>query len=198
MSGAPTKSAAIAGRSYSKHDALARGLGYFSIGLGLAELVAPRLLSRATGVKDSEHIIRAFGVREVATGLAILASHDPTPWIWGRVGGDLIDIATAASALDGKNPKRENVALTLLALAATTAADIACAIGLTAQKQIATDAVADYSKRSGFPRAPRFMRGAARDLEVPTDMRIPELLRPYDEGTPKPKGRALGAKGLRP
>lgn len=190
-------SVALSGRSYSKHDALARGLGYFSIGLGLAEILAPRLMSRATGVQDSHHIIQAFGVREVATGIAILASHDPTPWIWGRVGGDAIDIATAVSALNADNPKRENVALTLLALAATTAVDLVCAIGLTEQKSLSATVVADYSGRSGFPKAPHAMRGAAGDFEVPADMRIPELLRPYDKGGSKPTD-PVAVKGVRP
>ena len=197
MSNTGSKGTAIVGRSYSKHDALARGLGYFSIGLGLAEIIAPRLLSRATGVNQGHHIIRAFGVREIATGVAILASHDPAPWIWGRVGGDVIDIATAASALKKSNPKRENVALTLLALAATAAVDLVCAIGLTAQKSLPTVPVSDYSDRSGFPKAPRFMRGAAKDFEVPRDMRIPDLLRPYDDGQAAPKER-IAIKGLRP
>ena len=37
----------------------------------------------------------------------------------------------------------------------------------------------DYGDRSGLPRPPEAMRGAARDFEVPQDMRVPELLRPY-------------------
>jgi len=34
----------------SSADALARGLGWFSIGLGLAEVLAPRTLTRALGL----------------------------------------------------------------------------------------------------------------------------------------------------
>src|SRR4051794_18366711 len=42
---------------------LARGLGWFSIGLGLAELVAPRQLARFIGVTDNTTLIQAMGVR---------------------------------------------------------------------------------------------------------------------------------------
>lgn len=44
----------------------------------------------------------------------------------------------------------------------------------------------DYSNRSGFPRSPEEMRGAARDFEIPRDMRTPDVLRPYamDKASP--------------
>lgn len=42
-------------------------------------------------------LVRACGAREIATGLAILLSKNPTPWLWARVGGDVLDIATLAS-----------------------------------------------------------------------------------------------------
>ena len=37
----------------------------------------------------------------------------------------------------------------------------------------------DYHRRTGFPKPPEQMRGAARDFEVPRDMRTPEALRPF-------------------
>jgi hypothetical protein len=42
----------------------------------------------------------------------------------------------------------------------------------------------DYSDRRGMPRPPEAMRGAANDLEVPKDMRIPDALRPYTTTSP--------------
>jgi len=65
---------ALPGRSQSSYDRLARGLGYFSIALGVAELVAPRAICRAAGLKDLEPVIRGYGAREIATGVAILGS----------------------------------------------------------------------------------------------------------------------------
>ena len=82
---------AIRGRAQSTHDRLAKSLGYLSLALGAAELIAPRALCRATGLSGMEPLVRAYGARELATGVAILASHDPAPWIWGRVAGDMVE-----------------------------------------------------------------------------------------------------------
>jgi len=86
------------GHPDSATDRLARGLGLFSIGLGLAEFVAPRALARAHDMPGNKPLIRAYGAREIATGVAILASDDPTPWIWGRVAGDVLDLATLTTS----------------------------------------------------------------------------------------------------
>ena len=79
------------GHPDSTTDALARGLGVFSIALGLVEVVAARSLTRALGMEGNEALVRLYGLREIATGVGILASNDPTPWIWGRVAGDALD-----------------------------------------------------------------------------------------------------------
>jgi len=171
---APT---AMKGRSRSTHDAMARGLGYFSIALGITELFAARALCRSLGMEGNENLIKAYGAREVATGVAILASHDPTPWIYGRVAGDALDIATVATALRGENPKQNNVIAALGALAGVTALDLVCAVNLTTEKGGQKTAIADYSNRTGFPKPPASMAGAARDFEVPRDMRVPDSLR---------------------
>ena len=109
---------ALRGQSRSGPDQLAKKLGYFSIALGLAELLAPKALCNAIGVRGLEPVFRAYGAREVATGVAILASHDPEPWIWARVAGDIADIATVATGLQQDNRKRDN---NLLALARSSA-----------------------------------------------------------------------------
>ena len=98
---------------------LARALGWFSIGLGAAELLAPRLLTRLLGLRGHETLVRSYGLREVGTGIGILRSQDPTTWIWGRVGGDVLDIGTVALGLGG--PRRANAVLALVSLAGVTA-----------------------------------------------------------------------------
>ena len=55
---------------------LINGLGYLGIGLGLTAIVAPRLISRLTGVGDDRTgMVRMFGARELANGAAILFHH---------------------------------------------------------------------------------------------------------------------------
>jgi hypothetical protein len=108
--------------------ALAEGLGWFSVGLGLAELLAPRPLAAWLGMGERAGLVRAYGAREIATGAAILlARGDPTPWIWARVAGDGLDIATLAAGLSGDNPRRGNVGVALAAVGGVTALDVACA-----------------------------------------------------------------------
>jgi hypothetical protein len=174
----PIAPTARRGQSRSGHDALARGLGYFSLAIGFAQILAPRSFCQALGMEGHENTVRTYGAREIATGVAILTSHDATPWIWGRVAGDALDIGTVSTGLRHDNPKQGNVVAAMGALVGITALDVICAGGLTGEKGGRRTAVADYSDRTGFPRGTAAMRGAARDFEVPRDMRIPDPLRP--------------------
>lgn len=158
---------------------LARGLGWLSIGLGVAEVLAPGMLARALGLEGKETLLRLYGAREIVTGMAILGADDPTPWIWGRLGGDAVDLATLAVGYNDENPNKEATGLALAACAGITALDAVCAWRLSAEDGGGSVLVWDYSDRSGLPQPPEAMRGAARDLAVPRDMRTPEAMRPY-------------------
>lgn len=162
-------------------ESLAHGLGWFSIALGLAEVLAPRALTRGLGMEGSERLVQAYGLRELATGFGILGAEQPAPWIWGRVGGDVLDIATLASGFDDRNPKKPNVAFALLSVLGVTALDIVCAQQLSGGHKQQAQPLRDYSDRSGLPRPPQQMRGAARDFRIPRDFQTPEALRPFDQ-----------------
>lgn len=170
--------------AHSGYERLAKGLGLFSIGLGLAELFGSRAICRALGLDRHETLVKAYGAREIATGIAILASHDPTPWIYGRVGGDAMDLATLATGFEGGSDKSGNLLLATATVAGVTIVDILCAKGLTSDKRLSKAGDYDYRDRTGFPRSPSAMRGAARDLDVPADFRIPAPLRPWSDGRP--------------
>ena len=88
----------LAGRRRASRTA-AQSLGWFSIGLGIAEILAPRMVARALGVQGGADVVRAYGLREIATGIGILTAKDPTPWVWGRVAGDALDLASLGGAL---------------------------------------------------------------------------------------------------
>jgi hypothetical protein len=160
-------------------DTLARGLGWFSLALGAAELLAPRGLTRSLGQSGYEPVAVTYGAREIATGLGILLSKDPTPWVWGRVAGDALDIATLTAGLAGRRSKNEAILGALVAVIGVTALDLYCARGLSRESRRPLPPARDYSDRSGFPRGPRAMSGGARDAETPRDMRTPEALRPF-------------------
>jgi hypothetical protein len=106
---------------------LANLLGWFSLGLGAVELLAPDALERFLGVDDREGLIRAYGAREVGAGIGILANRRPAGWVWGRVAGDVLDLATLATALTPDNPRKRNVLLAMGAVAGVMALDVVCA-----------------------------------------------------------------------
>lgn len=141
---------AIAGRRRAARTS-ARALGLFSIGLGLAEIFAPRLLGRMIGLRGSEGTLVLYGMREVATGIGILASGNPAPWIWGRVAGDALDLASLGAGM----AKSESKACTLggiAAVAGVTFADYATATILDELNEKDRRKYRDYSDRSGFPK----------------------------------------------
>jgi hypothetical protein len=149
----------------------AMGMGWFSIGLGLAELLLARPMSRWMGMRDQEDVVRFYGVRELATGIGLLASKDPTPWMWGRVAGDALDIATLAAQFEG-NPRKGALMTALVAVAGATAADVLTAQQLTRQKKAARPAVRDYSMRTGYPLGQDAVRGIAmKDFSTPREYR---------------------------
>ena len=159
---------------------LARGLGWFSIGLGLTEVACGGAIARWLGMPRAAPVVRAYGLREILQGAGILGARDPTPWIAARVAGDALDIATVLPGLDRHNPRQDNVRIALLALAGVTAVDVICARNLAAAPLAPSRTVRrDDRRRSGFPRRAEAMRGAARDFKPPPDILGPEAMRPW-------------------
>lgn len=160
--------------------ALAQGLGWFSIGLGLTELAYGGAIARWLGMPRVAPVIHAYGVRELLQGAGILGSRDPTPWISARVAGDALDIATVLPGLEDPNPRKDNVLTALVALVGVTAVDMICAQNLAAAPLAPSQKVRqDYRRRSGFRRRAEAMRGAARDVTPPLDIVGPEAMRPW-------------------
>ena len=114
---------------------VARFLGYASIAIGLIELVWANSLAMNLGLSRFEWLVRAYGVREVLTGVLILVSKDPTPWIWLRVIGDAIDGATLGWGYMRDPFKMMSIAATFMAVTPVIIADVWCALKLTSSKR---------------------------------------------------------------
>lgn len=152
------------------NEVTARGLGWFSIGLGAAEVLAPRLLGRALGMPHSGGLLFLYGLREIATGIGLLRARNQTPWLWGRVAGDALDLATLAAHARSNN--KLNIGLGMAAVAGVTALDVTMAKAMAERDERRSRTWADYSDRSGFPQSSEAARGIARrDFEVPRDMK---------------------------
>ncbi len=106
------------------------GLGLFSLALGVAEIVAPEKMAKSLGLEGKENLLRAYGLREIAAGVGILMSRDPTPSLWARVGGDALDLATLGAGANEENPKGDVLVAAIGAVAAVTVADVLCAAAL--------------------------------------------------------------------
>ncbi len=79
---------------------VAKGLGWVSIAIGLTEILAPKKIEQTMGIGNGQAtgVLRVLGVREICQGIDILAHDDPTPGLWARVAGDMLDGAVLAVA----------------------------------------------------------------------------------------------------
>jgi hypothetical protein len=106
---------------------LATFLGLFSIGLGLAESLAPQRTADVTGVR-SPSLLRAYGLREILSGLGILTNKRPAFWLWSRVAGDGLDLATLGAAYrEANSGDRTKIIASAAAVLGVMALDVLCA-----------------------------------------------------------------------
>jgi uncharacterized membrane protein len=103
---------------------VAHGLGWLSIGIGAAAVLAPRTFGSLTGAgRGSGGVMRAAGVRELAGGVGILSQRNPAPWLWTRAVGDVMDLAVLAVGMRPGNPARGRAAMSFAAVAGLLALD---------------------------------------------------------------------------
>jgi hypothetical protein len=111
---------------------LGKGLGWFSIGLGLLEVFAPTKVTAFLGVdEDHAHLVQLYGLRELTSGIAILAERTPKFGVWSRVPGDALDLATLG-AFAKETTKPGNVMMAMGMVAGISALDTKCAMDLSA------------------------------------------------------------------
>jgi uncharacterized membrane protein len=92
-----------------ERQALAKVLGWTSLAIGAAELLAPRRVSRAIGARGRPGILRALGAREIITGIGILAHRrQRRSWVRSRVAGDAMDLALLGTVFFLQNRRHPN------------------------------------------------------------------------------------------
>jgi hypothetical protein len=134
-------------------DRTGKGLGWFSIALGLTELVGARRLTRVLGIQGRERLVRAFGARELASGATVLAGR-PVPGVWSRVAGDALDLAALGYAFSVPGAKKRNVGLALATVGGVAAIDLATGLALSRP-----------ARNGGVPPRPYRERSRTRDRE---------------------------------
>lgn len=119
-------------------ETAARGLGWAGIAIGAAEIAAPQRLERMLGVGNGRTtgVLRALGVREIGHGIDILSHRDPTPGVWSRVAGDVLDgILLAVAGMKTRNPR--GLAMVAAMVAGIALADLLAARQLSRRKEAA-------------------------------------------------------------
>lgn len=135
-------------------ERLANGLGWFSIGLGLAELAMPGKLAQFIGIPEKSRslsVMRFYGLRELAAGVGILSQPNTANWLWARVAGDVVDLASLGSAMTADEADRTKVTAATAAVLGVTALDILCAQRLSGNGNGKTQSGAGktWQQRSG-------------------------------------------------
>ncbi|MGN6704379.1 MAG: SRPBCC family protein [Burkholderiaceae bacterium] len=124
---------------------LAKALGWFSIGLGVAQLLAPRTVSRLAGVEEHPALMRSLGMRELAVGVGALADGRPGPWMWARVAGDAMDLAMLGNAARSPAAQRSRLTFATAAVAGIMALDVVSGIRQSQRAGADTGAASDGS-----------------------------------------------------
>jgi uncharacterized membrane protein len=147
-------------------------LGWFSIGLGVAQLVAPRTLGTMAGIKGRTKLMRAIGTREIMSGIGILNRAGHPGWLWSRVAGDAMDLMLlSVAARKASRGQRQRMACATAAVAAMTALDVLASVrqsramheaqlSLILEKSISVNRAPDavYQFWRNIDNFPRFMR----------------------------------------
>jgi uncharacterized membrane protein len=115
---------------------LAKGLGWFSLGLGMTELLAPKFIARISGVPERRSgVIRLYGLREIASGIGIFAQKNPAEAVWSRVAGDVLDLTSLGLACTSPDAKRGRITFATANVLAVTALDVIAAKQLSSGKK---------------------------------------------------------------
>lgn len=168
-------------------EKLARGLGWFSIGLGLAEFLAPASVAKISGLSGKNTgLIRLFGLREIASGIGIFSQgRRPTEAVWSRVVGDALDLACLGAAFASPETKKGRLAFATANVLAVTALDVICAQQLSSGEGSGTGKGGTTQVKNSLiiNRPPEELYQYWRNLEnLPRIMRYLEQVRTTGEG----------------
>lgn len=107
---------------------IARGLGWFSLGLGIPQVLIPGRVAKLAGIESTlfkRQVMRLMGLREIAAGVGIFASQPkPAEWIWARTAGDALDLVMLQSAFKNPSNRKGRLMFATASVLGVTAADV--------------------------------------------------------------------------
>ena len=113
-----------------QHQTVVNGLGWFSVGLGLAEIGAPGRVAELVGMRSdraTRRKLRLYGLRGLASGVGILSQSKSAGSLWGRVAGDMMDLASLGTTMRANHTNPRRAAAATAAVLGVTALDVLCA-----------------------------------------------------------------------
>ncbi len=78
---------------------LARGVGWVSIGVGLALLASPSRAVRGLGMGERPNLGRLMGARDLVLGAGLLRGGNTTTWLRARGAADALDAAVILAGM---------------------------------------------------------------------------------------------------
>jgi uncharacterized membrane protein len=133
-------------------------LGWFSLALGIPQLVAPGRLNRLIGVRDdaeSRLWQRVVGVRELPAAAGILPQRRPTEFLWARVAGDVMDLTLLAKAFGSKRESAVRLGAATASVAGITMVDLLTARRFTTDAELEKEEPPMHLRTAITVRAPR-------------------------------------------
>ena len=155
-------------------DRFGKALGWFSLGLGLMEILAPRTVTCTLGMEGHERLICAYGAREIGAGILSL-SGERAPVSGAGSRGTRSISQQLWRRVDETRAKRQAVGLTLAMLAGVAVIDLLAAQAVTTTHSRPSRPPRSYRDRSGYPQGLEAARGAAGRYRT-SGIRPPEIL----------------------
>jgi uncharacterized membrane protein len=186
-------------RAPSPEGEITRFLGWFSLGLGVPQTLAPGRVNRLIGVRDdtsSRTWQRIVGARELAAAAGIFSRPRPAGWLWGRVAGDIKDLALLGAAWRNKEQRAGRLAAATASVAGITAVDAFTAARMSrVPKGVTKDPSFRVKASTTVRRSPEELYSFWRDFA-----NLPRFMAHLDAVETRPDGsshwRATGPAGM--
>lgn len=166
----------------------ARFLGFFSLALGVAQLTLSGPFAKLIGLRDtrrSRAALRAIGLREITSGVGLLARDESSTFAWSRVAGDALDLALLGRSLTDSPASRARLLAATGAVVGVAALDAYSAARLSRHESIQKLTLPIHVVRSiTINRPPETVYHVWRDLEnLPRFMAHLESVKNGEDGT---------------
>ena len=124
----PQNNSSATNGNRTQEQQLAAAMGWFGVGLGLAEVLSPGRVAAMIGV-NPEHrtLIRMMGLRELASSAGILSDKPSAGAVWTRVAGDILDLFLLGAAATSSRSNRGRLAVSAISVAGAMAMDVIAA-----------------------------------------------------------------------